>query len=168
MSKLDTVLIVVLAVCIVYFGCLFFDYYGRFQAQTAESITQTDIYNLGVEDTPLEAELDSVPEETEEIIVEEHEDMVSAEEFKSIGILYLHDYSYTWYSQRVLPGGGLTALNNNGRHVDDRGFVCDGDGYISVASDDFEMGSIVETPFGDGKVYDCGSGKGNIDIYVDF
>ena len=97
MSKLDTVLIVILAVCIVYFGCLFFDYYGRFQAQTAESITQTDIYNLGVEDTPLEAELDSVSEETEEIIVEEHEDMVSAEEFKSIGILYLHDYSYTVY-----------------------------------------------------------------------
>ena len=90
-------------------------------------------------------------------------------DFRSAGIVYGENgYSYTWYSQNVLPGSGLTELNSNGRHVDERGFVCDGDGYIAVASDDHAMGTVVETPFGEGRVYDSGSGSGNIDIYTDY
>lgn len=90
-------------------------------------------------------------------------------DFRSAGIVYGENgYSYTWYSQNVLPGSGLTELNNNGRHVDERGFVCDGDGYIAVASDDHTIGTVVETPFGEGRVYDSGSGSGNIDIYTDY
>lgn len=92
----------------------------------------------------------------------------SSADFRRDGVIYYGDHSYTWYSQNVLPGGGLTELNNNGRHVDDRGFVCDGDGYIAVASDDYPMGTVVDTPFGEGRVYDSGSGSGNIDIYTDF
>lgn len=92
----------------------------------------------------------------------------SSADFRRDGVIYYGDYSYTWYSQNVLPGGGLTELNNNGRHVDDRGFVCDGDGYIAVASDDHSIGTVVDTPFGEGMVYDSGSGSGNIDIYTDF
>jgi hypothetical protein len=81
-------------------------------------------------------------------------------------------YSYTWYSQDVLSGGGLTELNNNGRHVDDRDFVCDGDGYIAVAMDGVEKGTVVSTPWGEGKVYDSVSDSdeytGHIDVYTNY
>lgn len=87
--------------------------------------------------------------------------------FKSQGVIYMNGVRYTWYSQNVLPGGGLTALNNNGRHVEN-GFVKDGDGYIAVASSDYAQGTIVNTPFGAGKVYDSGCASGTIDIYTDY
>ena len=74
-------------------------------------------------------------------------------------------YSYTYYSQNVLPGGGLDIP---GRHVNDEGYVCDGDGNICVASDDLPYGTVVNVPFGDGTavVYDSGSGHGNLDVYT--
>lgn len=90
-------------------------------------------------------------------------------DFQSVGVVYGEDGTrYTWYSQNVLPGGGLMELNNNGRHVDERGFVCDGDGYIAVASNDYDLGTVVNTPFGAGKVYDGGCDSGTIDVYTDF
>ena len=55
-----------------------------------------------------------------------------------------------------------------GRHVDDRGLVCDGDGYICVASSDYKKGTIVETSLGTGKVYDSGCASGTIDIYTNW
>lgn len=90
--------------------------------------------------------------------------------FYSDGVAYDENGSYTWYSQNApgMSGGGLTELNNNGRHVGDNGFIYDGDGYIAVSSDDYAQGSVVQTPWGEGKVYDTGSGSGNIDIYTDF
>lgn len=123
--------------------------------------------------TEEEAAPEPAPEEETYIPEEEYVEPASVSQydggFRSAGVVYGENgYSYTWYSQNVLPGGGLTELNNNGRHVDERGFVCDGDGYIAVASDDHAMGTIVETPFGDGRVYDSGSGSGNIDIYTDY
>lgn len=90
-----------------------------------------------------------------------------AGDFQRQGVIYENDTRYTWYSQRVLPGGGLTELNANGRHVED-GFVKDGDGYIAVASSDYEIGTVVDTPFGEGKVYDAGCASGTVDIYTDF
>ena len=84
---------------------------------------------------------------------------------RSKGVVYYNGHRETWYSQRVLPGGGL---NIPGRHVDDRGLVCDGDGYICVASSDYAKGTIVETSLGTGKVYDCGCASGTIDIYTDW
>lgn len=74
-------------------------------------------------------------------------------------------YSYTYYSENVLPGGGLDIP---GRHTNDEGYVCDGDGNICIASDDLAKGTVVNVPFGDGTavVYDCGSGYGNLDVYV--
>ena len=71
----------------------------------------------------------------------------------------------TWYSQRVLPGGGLDIP---GRHVNEEGFVCDGDGYICVASSTYAKGTIIETSRGMGKVYDSGCKPGILDIYVDW
>ena len=54
-----------------------------------------------------------------------------------------------------------------GRHVDENGFVCDGNGYICVASSALSWGTIVDTPFGkQGKVYDSGCAYDTIDIYV--
>lgn len=82
---------------------------------------------------------------------------------KSKGVNYFNGHRETWYSQRVLPGGGL---NIPGRHVDERGLVCDCDGYICVASNDYAKGTIVETSLGTGKVYDSGCPKNTIDIYT--
>lgn len=74
-------------------------------------------------------------------------------------------YSYSWYPERVLPGGGL---NIPGRHVGDEGYVVDGDGNLCVASDDLPYGTVVSVPFGSGTavVYDCGGGHGNLDVYT--
>ncbi len=84
---------------------------------------------------------------------------------KSKGVVYFNGHKETWYSQKVLPGGGLKIP---GRHVDSRGLVCDGDGYICVASSDYKKGTIVETSLGTGKVYDSGCASGTIDIYCDW
>lgn len=89
-------------------------------------------------------------------------------DFKSAGVVHDNGYRYTWYSQNVLPGGGLTELNNNGRHVNSEGFVCDGDGYIAVASSDHAKGTIISTPFGEAKVYDSGCASGTIDVYTNY
>lgn len=83
----------------------------------------------------------------------------------SAGRITFGDHTETYYSQRVLPGGGL---NIPGRHVASDGTIRDSDGYIVVASDDYSKGTVVETSLGTGKVYDCGSGSGNIDIYTDW
>lgn len=92
----------------------------------------------------------------------------TVEEFQFAGVIEEDGRLYTYYSERILPGAGLTELNSNGRHVED-GFVKDGDGYIAVASSDEPMGTVVDTPFGQGKVYDTGYLQpGQVDIYVAF
>lgn len=86
---------------------------------------------------------------------------------KSGGVYYNPDTGLkeTWYSQRVLPGGGLKIP---GRHVNSEGFVCDQDEYICVASSTYPKGTIIETSRGVGKVYDSGCKPGILDIYVDW
>lgn len=87
-------------------------------------------------------------------------------DFKWMGVINWGGYRWTYYSQRVLPGGGL---NIPGRHVDEDGFVCDEDGYICLASSDYGRGTIIDTPFGKkGKVYDCGCASGTLDCYCDW
>ena len=95
-------------------------------------------------------------------------DGISAAEFQWMGVVEDGEHFYTWYSERVLPGGGLTELNENGRHTEG-GFVKDGDGYIAVASCDYEKGTVLETPFGAAKVYDTGYLQpGQVDVYTSF
>ena len=89
-------------------------------------------------------------------------------DFMRAGVIEDGDVAYTWYSQNVLPGGGLDELNANGRHVDESGFIRDADGYIAVASSDYGIGEIVSTPWGEAKVYDTGCDSGVIDVYTDF
>lgn len=88
----------------------------------------------------------------------------SPAQFMNLGIIYWGDFRWTWYSENVLPGGGL---NIPGRHTNDLGYVCDGDGYICLASNDYSNGTIFDTPFGgQGKIYDSGCDSGTLDVYV--
>ena len=85
---------------------------------------------------------------------------------RSGGVYYYNGRKETWYSQRVLPGGGLDIP---GRHVNaEDGTIRDEDGYICVAASDLEYGTVVETSLGTGKVYDTGCAPGTTDIYVDW
>ena len=89
----------------------------------------------------------------------------SCDRFKTLGRVQYGEYTYTWYSQRVLPGGDL---NIPGRHLNEHGLVADENEYVVLASDDFFKGAVLNTPIGiKGKVYDAGSGVGNLDIYCD-
>lgn len=90
--------------------------------------------------------------------------------FKRRGRAKWNRASWTWYSQRVLPGRGLKIP---GRHVDRRGFVCDKDGYICLASGrtNKKKKAVVATPFGKfGKVYDTNGRNNNkwFDVYVNW
>lgn len=85
-------------------------------------------------------------------------------DFKSQGTVNDGTYNYTWYSQRVLPGGGLEIP---GRHVDEDGFVRDEDGNLCIAARDIEKGTEVDTPYGKAIVYDY-CPNGNLDIYTDW
>lgn len=81
------------------------------------------------------------------------------------GVINYNGDKYTYYSQSVLPGGGL---NIPGRHVDG-GYVCDADGYIVLAlpiSGKYKRYQVINTPFGKkGKFYDACDGN-SIDVYV--
>lgn len=92
--------------------------------------------------------------------------LYSPSDFMVMGVLNWGGYRWTWYSQRVLPGGGL---NIPGRHVDGNGYVSDGEGYICLASNDLPYGTVVDTPLGKpGRVYDCGCASGTLDVYVNW
>ena len=95
-----------------------------------------------------------------------YENYYSSDELRYLGVIYEGDFRWTWYSQNVLPGGGLDIP---GRHVDENGYICDENNRICLASSDLEWGTIVTTPFGkEGCVYDCGCASGTLDVYVDF
>lgn len=87
----------------------------------------------------------------------------SLSRFLRDGVVEWGGKKFTYYSQRVLPGGGL---NIPGRHVSEEGYVCDGDGYIVLAND-APKGTVIDTPFGrQGKVYDRGTYGRHFDVYV--
>ncbi|MDD5952293.1 MAG: hypothetical protein PUC32_01360 [Oscillospiraceae bacterium] len=81
------------------------------------------------------------------------------------GAIVFDGHRETYYSQKVLPGGGL---NIPGRHVAPDGTIRDGEGYICVANEDVPKGSLIMTSLGVGKVYDAGCPSGTVDIYVDW
>lgn len=91
------------------------------------------------------------------------EALYSLADFESQGVVQWGGYKFTYYSQSVLPGGGLAIP---GRHVNDAGYVADGDGYIVLASS-APNGTVFETPFGyPGKVYDAGVSGNHLDVYI--
>ncbi|WP_164996716.1 G5 domain-containing protein [Actinomyces minihominis] len=80
-----------------------------------------------------------------------------------MGVINWGGYKFTYYSQSVLPGGGLSIP---GRHVNAGGFVSDGDGYIVLAGS-APMGTVYSTPFGwPGKIYDRGTVGNHLDVYT--
>ena len=87
---------------------------------------------------------------------------MTPQEFRRAGVVYYNGYKFTYYSERVLPGPGLKIP---GRHSDGN-FVRDENNYICVASRDLPKGTVVDTPFGEGKVYDVCRDSGTIDVYV--
>lgn len=89
---------------------------------------------------------------------------MTPEEFREAGVIFWGMWKFTWYSENVLPGDGLQIPGR----WSDGDFVRDSEGYMCVASNDLEQGTVVTTPFGEAKVYDwIGDGvTGVIDIYV--
>ena len=88
---------------------------------------------------------------------------ISLNQFMFDGVVYYNGYKFTYYSQSVLPGGGLSIP---GRHVNADGFVSDGDGYIVLAGS-APKGTVYDTPFGyKGKIYDRGTYGNHLDVYV--
>lgn len=97
---------------------------------------------------------------------EECKVLFSARYFMNMGVIHWNGWKWTWYSERVLPGGGL---NIPGRHADSDGYICDSNDYICLSSSSLSKGTIVATPFGkSGKVYDTGCASDVIDVYVNW
>lgn len=84
-----------------------------------------------------------------------------------IGVVYFNGHKETYYSQKVLPGGGLRIP---GRHVAEDGTIRDEEGYICVAADwnYLPYGATVLTSLGPARVYDTGCDYGVVDIYVNW
>lgn len=70
--------------------------------------------------------------------------------------------SYTYYNHDL----GYGALDIPGENFDSNGVSYDGDGYIVVASSDYGKGTVLDTPYGEAKVYDTGCASGTVDIYT--
>lgn len=90
--------------------------------------------------------------------------------FKRVGHCRYNGCSWTWYTTRQYPDR-KNALGIKGKHKDKRGFICDKDGYICLASGrgNKKKHAIVPTPFGKyGKVYDTNGGYNNrwFDVYT--
>ena len=128
-----------------------------------EDTIETDDYTSW--DSYTEDDTTYVSDNEETVYMDSTDATVTPEDLKTMGIVPYGDYRYTWYSELVLPGGGLDIP---GRHVDENGYVCDENDYICLASDSLDKGTVVYTPLGkDGKVYDCGPGSDDIlDVYV--
>lgn len=87
----------------------------------------------------------------------------NASSFKSQGVIYQNGIRYTYYSSNVLYHYRTSEWTAGAD-----GIYRDSSGYIVVASSDYGQGTIVSTPFGQGKVYDSGCASGTIDIYTNF
>lgn len=92
--------------------------------------------------------------------------LYSASQFMNMGVIHWNGWKWTWYSERVLPGGGL---NIPGRHADNSGYICDENNYICLSSSTLSKGTVINTPFGkNGKVYDSGCASDTVDVYVNW
>lgn len=89
--------------------------------------------------------------------------LYTLQQFMFSGAIDWNGYRFTFYSQQVLPGPGLQIP---GRHVNDDGYVSDGDGYIVLAGS-HPKGAVFDTPFGyQGKIYDRGTFGNHLDVYI--
>lgn len=130
-----------------------------------ETEPQTIAEPVYIPEPEVEEHAEPEPVDFEEPFQEYDAALYSPSYFRRMGVIYWNGWTWTWYSERVLPGTGLSIP---GRYTDDMGYVRDGDGYICLASDSLGYGAVINTPFGgQGKVYDCGCGSYDIvDVYV--
>ena len=92
--------------------------------------------------------------------------LYSASKFRNMGVIHWNGWRWTWYSERVLPGSGLSIP---GRHADSSGYICDENDNICLSSSSLSKGTVISTPFGkNGKVYDTGCASDTIDVYVNW
>lgn len=133
------------------------------QPPVEEPVT-TEIVEEIVNDTTKQ---DIVVEEISQPQIAGSELVYSLTDFMQLGRINWGGYQWTYYSQQVLPGGGLDIP---GRHVNEAGYVADADGYIVLAAPD-SWGNVKHqvfpTPFGYmGKVYDVNAGGNALDVYI--
>ncbi len=89
--------------------------------------------------------------------------LYTLQQFVSSGVINWGGYRFTYYSQQVLPGSGLAIP---GRHLNEDGYVSDGDGFIVLAGS-APKGTVYDTPFGyQGKIYDRGTSGNHLDVYI--
>ncbi|MCF0239893.1 MAG: hypothetical protein HUJ62_05575 [Streptococcus gallolyticus] len=82
---------------------------------------------------------------------------------RTAGVVYFGGLRFTYYSSRV-----LYHYRTPEWHTNANGMYVDKDGYLVCARSDAPQGSIVETPWGTAKVYDCGCAAGTVDMYVNW
>lgn len=129
------------------------------------STTQSSVETTTVAEVPKLQKKKAVPKKIVRKEVKKKTVSSGTKLTKRGGVNYFNGNKETWYSQRVLPGGGLKIP---GRYVCKQGLVRDKDNYIVVASSDLKKGSIISTSLGKGKVYDTGCPSGVVDIYTDW
>lgn len=81
----------------------------------------------------------------------------------SSGVNYHNGWKETYYSSNV-----LYHYRTGEWTVGSDGVYRDSDGYVVVASSSDSQGSVVDTSFGAGKVYDTGCDAGTHDIYTNW
>lgn len=109
-------------------------------------------------------EIEIAVEQSSEEVMEYSEYFYDASDLMYYGVIYADGYRYTFYQEAVLSGDGLSI---SGRWSDyNTGFVRDTYGNICLASSDLAYGTIIQTPWGQGCVYDCGCSSGTLDVYL--
>ena len=127
---------------------------------TSVPIKETD------EDELPESKVSKEPDEIYTSAETQNNALYSASQFMILGNIHWNGWNWTYYSEKVLLGGGLDIP---GRHNDENGYVCDENGYICLSSSSLSRGTVIDTPFGKrGKVYDTGCPPDVVDVYVNW
>ena len=114
---------------------------------------------------PIDYSLIELPTEEaviEEVVEETVEDSFYYPELQYTGVIYDGGLCYTWYSSNVLEHYMLSEF-----YINDLGFWCY-NGYLVVATQEFEKNSVVYTPWGYGIVLDYCETPNTIDMYVNW
>ena len=176
MKKLQTIIAIISVLIVAVAVVLTAKYCGRAEEETTTTETTTETTEISTTEpiTEVLTEKTTTDTTTEKAVETEYKPhtephtldngYVSPAFFREQGIIYGNGYKYTWYSEKVLPGGGL---NIPGRWSDGN-YVRDEDGYIVMAHETLPMGTVIDSPFGEGKIYDRCPTPGVVDVYVSF
>ena len=138
---------------------------GAFAAARTQSFAAADsaepVIDLGVSDIERVGAVNSAAKSPSKQLV--GAPLYTLAQFMFSGAVEWGGYKFTYYSQQVLPGQGLEVP---GRHVNEDGYVSDGDGFVVLAGS-APKGTVFPTPFGyQGKIYDRGTVGNHLDVYI--